>query len=46
MSDRIYRGVIACCALALLGFDVYFGSSGHSGSFNQRAAFSRQLSVE
>jgi threonine/homoserine/homoserine lactone efflux protein len=28
MSDRIYKGVIACCALALLGFGVYFGLSG------------------
>jgi threonine/homoserine/homoserine lactone efflux protein len=28
MSDRIYRGVIACCALALLGFGIYFGFSG------------------
>jgi len=28
MSDRIYKGVIACCALALLGFAIYFGLSG------------------
>jgi len=28
MSDRIYKGVIACCALALLGFGIYFGFSG------------------
>ena len=28
MSDRIYKGVIACCALALLGFGLYFGFSG------------------
>ena len=28
MSDRIYKGVIACCALALLGFAIYFGFSG------------------
>ena len=28
MSDRIYRGVVACCALALLGFGIYFGFSG------------------
>lgn len=28
MSDRIYRGIIACCALALLGFGIYFGFSG------------------
>ncbi len=28
MSDRIYKGVIACCALTLLGFGIYFGFSG------------------
>ena len=28
MSDKIYKGVIACCALALLGFAMYFGFSG------------------
>jgi threonine/homoserine/homoserine lactone efflux protein len=28
MSDRIYKGVIACCALALLGFAIYFGFAG------------------
>ena len=28
MSDRIYKGVIACCALVLLGFAIYFGFSG------------------
>jgi threonine/homoserine/homoserine lactone efflux protein len=28
MSDRIYKGVIACCALVLLGFGIYFGFSG------------------
>ena len=28
MSDRIYKGVIACCALALLVFAIYFGFSG------------------
>jgi threonine/homoserine/homoserine lactone efflux protein len=28
MSDRIYRGVIACCAVALLGFGFYFGLFG------------------
>ena len=28
MSDRIYKGVIACCAVALLGFAIYFGFSG------------------
>ena len=28
MSDKIYKGVIACCALALLGFAFYFGFSG------------------
>jgi threonine/homoserine/homoserine lactone efflux protein len=28
MSDRIYRGIVACCALALLGFGIYFGVSG------------------
>ena len=28
MSDRIYRGIIACCAVALFGFGIYFGFSG------------------
>lgn len=28
MSDMIYKGVITCCALALLGFAIYFGFSG------------------
>ena len=28
MSDKIYKGVIACCAVALLGFAIYFGFSG------------------
>ena len=28
MSDQIYRGVIGCCAVALLGFGLYFGFSG------------------
>ena len=28
MSDQIYRGVIGCCAVALLGFAIYFGFSG------------------
>jgi threonine/homoserine/homoserine lactone efflux protein len=28
MSDRIYRGIIACCAVALLVFGIYFGFSG------------------
>jgi threonine/homoserine/homoserine lactone efflux protein len=28
MSDKIYKGVIACCALALLVFAIYFGFSG------------------
>jgi threonine/homoserine/homoserine lactone efflux protein len=28
MSDRIYKGVIVCCALALLGFGIYFGFAG------------------
>jgi threonine/homoserine/homoserine lactone efflux protein len=28
MSDQIYKGVIACCAVVLLVFGVYFGFSG------------------
>jgi threonine/homoserine/homoserine lactone efflux protein len=28
MSDRIYRGIIGCCAVALFGFGIYFGFSG------------------
>ena len=28
MSDRVYRGIIACCALALFAFGIYFGLSG------------------
>ena len=28
MSDQVYRGVIGCCAVALLGFAIYFGFSG------------------
>ena len=28
MSDQIYKGVIGCCAVALLGFGIYFGFSG------------------
>jgi threonine/homoserine/homoserine lactone efflux protein len=28
MSDRIYRGIIACCAVALLVFGLYFGFTG------------------
>ncbi|MFP3870256.1 MAG: LysE family transporter [Syntrophobacteria bacterium] len=28
MSDRVYRGLIACCAVALLGFGIYFGLFG------------------
>jgi threonine/homoserine/homoserine lactone efflux protein len=28
MSDRIYRGIIACCAVALLVFGIYFGFTG------------------
>ncbi len=28
MSDRIYKGIIACCAVALLVFGLYFGFSG------------------
>ena len=28
MNDRIYRGIIACCAAALLVFGLYFGFTG------------------
>jgi threonine/homoserine/homoserine lactone efflux protein len=27
ISDRVYRGIILACALALMGFSLYFGSS-------------------
>lgn len=28
ISDRLYRGVIVCCAVFLLGFGLYFGAAG------------------
>ena len=28
MNDRLYRGILACCAVALLGFGIYFGLAG------------------
>ncbi|MBW2147589.1 MAG: LysE family transporter [Deltaproteobacteria bacterium] len=28
ISDRIYRGVVVCCAVFLVGFGLYFGASG------------------
>jgi len=28
MSDQIYKGVIACCAVVLFGFGIYFGFAG------------------
>jgi threonine/homoserine/homoserine lactone efflux protein len=28
MSDRMYRGIIGCCAVALLVFGIYFGLTG------------------
>jgi hypothetical protein len=33
ISDRAYRGIILACALVLIGFSLYFGSSAFKPSF-------------
>jgi threonine/homoserine/homoserine lactone efflux protein len=36
ISDRIYRGMVLCCALALIGFAVWFMSYGTTPAITQR----------